>query len=91
LTVCESSLSTRAISRYWPVDTASVAGSAAYSHVKTTSSAVKGLPSCHWTPFFSLRVTDKPSRATSPFWTVGTSATRTGTMLPSGSNDTSGS
>ena len=74
-----------------PADTARVAGSAAYSQVKTTSSAVNGLPSCQCTPFFSLTVTERPSRATMPFCTVGTSAASTGTKLPSGSNDTSGS
>ena len=36
-------------------------------------------------------VTERPSRATMPFCTVGTSAASTGTKLPSGSNDTSGS
>ena len=55
-----------------------VAGSAAYSQVKTKSSAVRGFPSCHWTFFFSFQVTDSPSRARPPFWRVGTSAARTG-------------
>ena len=71
--------------------TAVVAGSAAYSHVKTKSSAVSGLPSCHCTFRLSFQVTDSPSRATPPFWSVGTSAARTGTKLPSGSKEISGS
>jgi len=84
-TVWLSSLSIRTISRYWPTLTAAVAGSMTYSQLKTTSSAVKGLPSCHATFFFSRQVTDRPSFATSPFWRLGTSAARTGMMLPSGS------
>ena len=71
--------------------TAAVAGSAAYSQLKTTSSAVKGFPSCHWTPFFSRQVTERPSRATPPFWTLGSSSASTGTRLPSGSKAASGS
>src|SRR5438132_7073570 len=82
-TVWLSSLSIRAISRYWPMLTAAVAGSTEYSQLKTTSSAVKGLPSCHVTFFFSRQVTDRPSFARSPFWRLGTSAARTGVMLPS--------
>ena len=65
--------------------TAAVAGSTAYSQLKTTSSAVKGFPSCHWTFRFSFQVTEVPSLATPPFWTVGVSAARIGTMFPSGS------
>ena len=40
---------------------AAVAGSIAYSQLNTTSSAVKGWPSCQVTPFFSFQVTDLPS------------------------------
>jgi hypothetical protein len=40
---------------------AAVAGSEAYSQLNTTSSALKGWPSCHCTPVFSLQVTDMPS------------------------------
>ena len=47
--------------------TAAVAGSAAYSQLKTTSSAVNGLPSCQLTPCFSFQVTDMPSAARPPF------------------------
>ncbi len=52
------------MSRYGPMVTAAVPGSITYSHVNTTSSAVKGLPSCHTTSFFSFQVTDMPSFAT---------------------------
>src|SRR5437870_10904906 len=90
-TVWLSSLSIRAMSRYWPMLTAAVAGSATYSQLKTTSSAVKGLPSCHTTFFFSRQVTDRPSFATCPFSTLGTSVASIGTRLPSGSYDASGS
>src|SRR6267142_2831839 len=47
---------------------AAVAGSAAYSQLKTMSSAVNGLPSCQTTFFFSFQVIDLPSFATAPFW-----------------------
>ena len=70
---------------------AAVAGSAANSQVNTTSSAVKGFPSCHWTFLFSFQVTERPSFATPPFSRVGTSAARIGTRLPSGSKAASGS
>jgi hypothetical protein len=53
--------------------------------VATTSSAVKGFPSCQATFFFSFQVTDRPSFDTPPFWSVGASAARTGRRLPSGS------
>src|SRR5713101_10042853 len=79
------------MSLYDPIVTAAVAGSVAYSQLKTTSSAVKGLPSCHWTPFLSFQVTDLPSLATPPFCTLGISAARTGDRLPSGSHDARGS
>src|SRR2546426_1907693 len=79
------------MSRYWPIVTADVAGSMTYSQLKTTSSAVKGLPSCHTTFFFRRQVTDNPSFATCPFWRLGTSAASTGTMFPSGSYAPSGS
>ena len=45
---------------------AAVAGSFAYSQLKTTSSAVNGLPSCQVTPCFSFQVTDLPSAARVP-------------------------
>ena len=70
---------------------AAVAGSAAYSQLKTMSSAVNGLPSCQTTFFFSFQVTDLPSLPTAPFWIEGISAARIGTRLPSGSNAASGS
>jgi hypothetical protein len=71
--------------------TDAVAGSAAYSQLKTQSSAVKGLPSCQVTPFLSFQVTDRPSFATPPFWRLGISAARTGLRFPSGSQEASGS
>ena len=71
--------------------TEAVAGSAANSQVNRQSSAVKGLPSCHCTPCFSFQVTDLPSRATPPFCAEGISAASTGTRLPSGSQEASGS
>src|SRR5215475_9215662 len=65
LTVWLSTLSTLR-SLYVPLVVQALAGSAAYSQLKTTSSAVKGLPSCHCTFFFSFQVTDLPSLATAP-------------------------
>jgi len=64
---------------------------AAYSHVNTTSAAVKGCPSCQTTFRLSFHTTDSPSRATPPFSTLGISCASTGTSAPSGSNDASGS
>src|SRR5439155_15583416 len=84
-TVWLSSLSIRAMSRQFPLLTAAVAGSVTYSQLKTTSSAVKGLPSCQTTFFLSRQVTDIPSFATCPFCWLGTSAASIGTMFPSGS------
>src|SRR5258705_9912533 len=52
LTVWLSTLSIVLMSRYWPTVTAAVAESITYSQLKTTSSAVNGLPSCHATFFF---------------------------------------
>src|SRR2546425_216720 len=45
----------------------------AYCHVKITSSAVNGRPSCHCTPGLSRHVTDGPSLATPPLSSVGAS------------------
>ena len=70
---------------------AAVAGSAAYSQVKTQSSAVSGRPSCQVTPFLSRQSTEVPSRARPPLSRVGTSAASCGTSLPSGSKAASGS
>ncbi len=80
-----STLSIRAISRYEPTVTAAVPGSDTNSHVKTTSSALNGLPSCHRTFFFRRQVTVVPSLARPPLATDGSSAASTGTRLPSGS------
>src|SRR5437762_740726 len=68
-----------------------VAESAANSQVRTTSSAVKGWPSCHTTPCLSFHVTDVPSLASPPLSRLGMSAARIGTKLASGSNAASGS
>jgi hypothetical protein len=59
--------------------------------LNTTSSAVKGLPSCQTTPFLRFQITHVPSRATPPFSTLGSCAARIGTTLPSGSKPASGS
>ncbi len=88
--VCESILSTLT-SLKTPEVTAAVAGSLAYSQVKTQSSAVNGCPSCQVTPRLSFQVTLLPSAATPPFSRVGTSAARMGTRLPSLSQLPSGS
>src|SRR5437879_4466923 len=61
LTVWLSSLSIRLMSRYWPTVTAAVPESITYSQLKTTSSAVNGLPSCQATFFLSRQVTESPS------------------------------
>src|SRR5205085_11542342 len=66
-------------SLYVPVVTAAVAGSEAYSQLKTQSSAVKGWPSCHLTPCFSFQTTHRRSLSTVPASTLGTSAASTGT------------
>ena len=71
--------------------TVAVAGSRAYSQLNTKSSDVKGLPSCHLTPGLSFQVTDVPSAASPPFWIEGISAARTSFMLPSASQQASGS
>ena len=89
-TVYMSSFSTW-VSLYEPIETAAVAGSRAYSQLNTASSAVKGLPSCHFTPCLSFQVTDLPSAARPPFCTVGISAASTGMRLPSPSQAASGS
>ena len=58
--------------------TEAVAGSLAYSQLKTASSAVNGLPSCQVTPCFSFHVTDLPSAAMPPFSLVGITAASLG-------------
>ena len=78
-------------SLYEPAVYAEVAGSAAYAAVNTTSSAVKGLPSCHCTFLLSFQVMDLPSLETPPLARVGTSAAKMGTKLPSGSQAPKGS
>jgi hypothetical protein len=68
-----------------------VAGSLQNSQLKTTSSAVKGLPSCQVTPRLSFQVTLLPSADRPPFCAGGISAARIGTRLPSASQPASGS
>ena len=84
-TVWLSSFSMRSIARYEPFVTAAVAGSATNSQLKTTSSAVNGRPSCQATPRLRRQITQVPSFARPPLSTLGTSAARIGTMVPSGS------
>jgi len=68
-----------------PIVTAAVAGSAAYSQLNTTSSAVNGLPSCQVTPFLRFQTTHFPSRPSPPLSTLGMSAASTAARFPSGS------
>src|SRR5262249_35180120 len=75
-TVWLSGISTLATSRYAPTVSAAVAGSATYSQVNTTSSAVNGLPSCQVTPRLRRHVTHVRSRARVPAGMLGTSAAR---------------
>ena len=70
---------------------AAVAGFLAYCQLKTTSSAVNGLPSCHFTPCFSFQVTDLPSAASVPSSRFGIEAARNGLRFPSASQPASGS
>ncbi len=74
-----------------PTVTVAVAGSPAYWAVNTTSSAVKGLPSCQVTPFLSFQTTERPSADRPPLSRVGMLSASTGTRLPSGSQAASGS
>src|SRR5262245_49370911 len=90
-TVLASTFSTFVTFGNAPDVTAAVAESVAYSQLNTTSSAVKGFPSCHWTFRLSFHVTDVPSLAIPPFCTVGTSAARFANRFPSGSKDARGS
>src|SRR5215468_1604677 len=91
LTVCVSTAC--AFSIAWNPTTPGdpVAGSMTYCQLKTTSSAVNGLPSCHVTPRLRRHVTDRPSRASRPLATVGMSSASTGMRLPSASYEASGS
>src|SRR5215212_1280948 len=68
-----------------------VAGSAQYCHVKTTSSAVKSVPSDHLTPDLSFQVMLRLSLAIPPFSYEGISSARRATGLPSGPSAASGS
>src|SRR5437763_12690025 len=63
------------------VSVAPVLGSATYCQVKTTSSAVNGVPSDHLTPGLSFQVIDFWSLAMPPLSRVGISAARLRTGL----------
>ena len=58
-------------------------GSMANCQLKTTSSAVKGAPSCQVTFFLSRHSTQRPSFAMPPFLSVGNSSASTGAKVPS--------
>src|ERR1700682_1371861 len=73
------------------VSLAAVLGSPTYCHVKTTSSAVNGVPSDHFTPGLSFQVIVVWSFETPPLSRVGISAARLGTGLPSGPEEARGS
>src|SRR5947208_13870183 len=79
-TVRSSTFST-VMSRSVAMVSGEVAGFLAYSQLKTTSSAVNGVPSCHLTPGLSFQVTDLPSEARPPFWFEGISAGRVSFMV----------
>src|SRR6185369_2893284 len=68
-----------------------VAGSAQNCQVKTTSSAVKSLPSDHLMPGLSFQVMLMLSLAIPPLSYDGISAARRATGLPSGPSAASGS
>jgi len=70
---------------------AAVFGSATYCQVKTTSSAVKGVPSDHLMPGLSFHVMLFWSLAIPPLSRVGISAASSATGLPSGPEAASGS
>src|SRR5215470_12311323 len=76
LAVVGSTASTFAIGSKLALVVHAVFSSAQYCQVKTTSSAVKSLPSDHLTPFFSFQVVVVPSFATSPLSIVGISSAR---------------
>jgi hypothetical protein len=82
---------TNCMSSNTPRVVAAVAGSRAYSALKTTSSAVNGVPSCQVTPRLSFQVTLLPSAATPPLARLGISAASTGCSSPSASQRASGS
>ena len=91
LTVSSSIASTAVtLSKYWTC-AQPPSGSVQYSQVKTTSSAVKGVPSDQVTPGFSFQVIDFRSSEMPPFSTVGISEASQGTISPFWSKRTSGS
>src|SRR5438552_19064356 len=67
LTVWLSCFSTLVTSLCWPAVVAALAGSAANSHVMTTSSAVRGFPSWQCRAVLAFQVTDRPPRDTPLF------------------------
>src|SRR5262249_29708767 len=82
LTVFGSTASTLAIGSKFDFVVQAVFSSAQYCQVKTTSSAVKSLPSDHLIPFFSFHVTLLRSLATPPLSAVGISSARNDTSCP---------
>jgi hypothetical protein len=70
---------------------AAVPGSRANCQLKTTSSAVNGVPSCQVTFFLSFHSTQRPSFAMPPFLGVGNSSASTGAKVPSPCGAASGS
>src|SRR5450755_4346593 len=70
---------------------AAVLGSATYCQVKTTSSAVNGVPSDHLMPGLSFHVMLFWSAEIPPLATVGISDASSGTGTPSGPSAASGS
>jgi len=64
---------------------------AQYSQVKTTSLAVKGVPSDHNTSSRRVQVIEVKSAATPPLSTVGISVAKVGTRVPTGAKRASGS
>src|SRR3989441_13046419 len=90
-TVCESTASTRLTLRNTPTWGEAVAGSAAYSQLKTTSAAGKGLPSCHCTLRLRRQGTTVPSLDTPPVCRLGTPRPSAGGQLAARPKHTSGS
>ena len=91
LTVRSSRASTDVTPEKSPLAVHPVASSVQYCHVKTTSCAVRLLPSDQARSSRSVHVMEVRSSATPPLSSVGMSAARAGTSTPSGSYFASGS
>src|SRR5438046_484633 len=83
LIVIGSTASTVLTTSQLPELDAAVSFVVTYFHVKTTSSAVKALPSDHLIPGASFQVTLVPSAEKPPLALVGISETKLATGLPS--------